>query len=49
MRNDGLAILTGAGIFDEHKGKAEAGPLAGGGLDAAVGGDAGEDDRVNAA
>src|ERR1700734_2304777 len=38
-----LGVLAGAGIFDEHKGKAEAGALAGGGLDA------GEDDRVNAA
>src|ERR1700677_2870489 len=44
-----LGVLAGAGIFDEHKGKAEAGTLAGGGLDAGVGGDAGEDDRVNAA
>src|SRR5271163_5370567 len=44
-----LGVLAGAGIFDEHKGKAEAGALAGGGLDARVGGDAGEDDRVDAA
>ena len=44
-----LGVLAGAGIFDEHKGKAEAGALAGGGLNARVGGDAGEDDRVNAA
>ena len=44
-----LGVLAGAGIFDEHKGKAEAGALAGGGLDARVGGDTGEDDRVDAA
>src|SRR3984885_12743521 len=44
-----LGVLAGAGIFDEHKGKAEAGALAGGGLDARVGGDACEDDRVDAA
>jgi len=44
-----LGVLAGAGIFDEHKGKAEAGALAGGGLDAGGGGDASEDDGVNAA
>src|SRR5258708_29793462 len=44
-----LGVLAGAGVFDEHKGKAEAGALAGGGLYARVGGDAGEDDRVDAA
>src|SRR5580693_9202665 len=44
-----LGVLAGAGIFDEHEGKAEAGALAGCGLDACVGGDTGEDDRVNAA
>src|SRR3984957_6919306 len=44
-----LSVLAGAGIFDEHKGKAEASALAGCGLDASVGGDPGEDDRVNAA
>jgi hypothetical protein len=44
-----LGVLAGAGIFDEHKGKAEAGTLASRGLDAGVGGDAGEDDRVDAA
>src|ERR1700719_4788152 len=44
-----LGVLAGAGIFDEHKGKAEAGALAGCGLDAGVGGDAGENHRVNAA
>src|SRR5271155_2682383 len=44
-----LGVLAGAGIFDEHKGKAEAGALAGSRLDARVGGDAGEDDRVDAA
>jgi hypothetical protein len=36
-----LGVLAGAGIFNEHKGKAEAGTLAGGGFDAGVGGDAG--------
>src|ERR1700733_6604042 len=44
-----LGVLAGAGIFDEHKGKAEAGALASRGLDAGVGGDASEDDRVDAA
>src|SRR6202167_1433841 len=44
-----LGVLAGAGIFDEHEGKAEAGTLARGGLDACIGGDACEDDRVNAA
>src|ERR1700735_583610 len=44
-----LGVLAGAGIFDEHKGKAEAGALARGGLDACVGGDACEDDRVDPA
>src|ERR1700684_3362099 len=44
-----LGVLAGAGIFDKHKGKAEAGALAGCGLHACVGGDTGEDDRVNAA
>src|SRR5580700_2368391 len=44
-----LGVLTGAGIFDEHKGKAEASTLTRRGLDAGVGGDAGEDDRVDAA
>src|SRR5579862_8580724 len=44
-----LGVLAGAGIFDEHKGKAEAGTLTRGGLDACIGGDAGEDDRVDAA
>src|SRR6266550_6643712 len=44
-----LSVLAGAGIFDEHKGKAQAGTLTRGGLDAGVGGDAGEDDRVDAA
>src|SRR5580700_11595027 len=40
-----LGVLAGAGIFDEHKRKAETGALAGCGLDACVGGDACEDDR----
>src|ERR1700691_6685348 len=44
-----LGVLAGAGIFDEHKGKAEAGSLTRGGLDACIGGDACEDDRVDAA
>src|SRR6202012_358586 len=44
-----LGVVAGAGIFDEHKGKAEAGALAGCGFDACVGGDACEDDRVDAA
>src|ERR1700735_2906562 len=44
-----LGVLAGAGIFDEHKSKPQAGALAGGGLDTGVGGDAGEDDRVDAA
>src|SRR3984885_6041953 len=44
-----LGVLAGAGIFDEHKGKAQAGTLTRGGLDACIGGDACEDDRVDAA
>jgi hypothetical protein len=44
-----LGVLAGTGVFDEHKGKAEAGALASRGLDAGVGGDASEDDRVDAA
>ena len=44
-----LGVLAGAGIFDEHEGKAQAGPLTRGGLDACIGGDACEDDRVDAA
>src|ERR1700691_1331294 len=44
-----LGVLAGAGIFDEHEGKAQAGTLTRRGLDACVGGDACEDDRVNAA
>src|ERR1700755_739503 len=44
-----LGVLAGAGIFDEHKGKAEAGALAGCGFDACGGGDACEDDRIDAA
>src|ERR1700753_2485986 len=44
-----LGVLAGAGIFDEHKGKAQAGTLTRGGLDAYIGGDACEDDRVDAA
>src|SRR6202035_4218971 len=44
-----LGVLAGTGIFDEHKGKAEAGALPRRGLDACIGGDAGEDDCVDAA
>src|SRR5579859_3476740 len=44
-----LGVLAGAGIFNEHKGKAQAGTLTRGGLDACIGGDASEDDRANAA
>src|ERR1700744_1353046 len=44
-----VGVLAGAGIFDEHKGKAEAGSLTRGGLDTCIGGDAGEDNRVDAA
>src|SRR6202035_3735987 len=44
-----LGVLAGAGIFNEHKGKAQARTLTRGGLDAGIGGDAGEDDRVDAA
>src|SRR3984957_4977182 len=43
-----LGVLAGTGIFDEHEGKAEAGTLTRGGLDACVGGDAGEAHRVDA-
>src|ERR1700729_3440760 len=44
-----LGVLAGAGIFDEHEGKAQAGTLTRSGLDASIGGDACEDDRVDAA
>src|SRR5580698_241686 len=44
-----FTILTGASVFDEHKGKAQAGSLTCGGLDAYIGRDACEDDRVDAA
>src|ERR1700753_331237 len=40
-----LGVLAGAGIFDEHEGKVEAGALAGCGLDACVVGDAVYNDR----
>src|ERR1700684_2300270 len=43
-----LGVLAGAGIFGEHEGKAQAGTLTRGGLDASIGGDACEDDRVDA-
>jgi hypothetical protein len=32
-----LGVLAGAGVFDEHKGKAEASTLTRGGLDAYIG------------
>src|ERR1700751_5598678 len=41
-----LGVLAGAGIFDEHEGKAQAGSLTRSGLDACIGGDARQDDRV---
>src|SRR3984957_11418352 len=44
-----FGALGGASVFDEHKGKAEASTLTRGGLDAYIGGDACEDDRVDAA
>src|SRR6202051_1636311 len=44
-----LGVLAGAGIFDEHEGKAQAGTLTRGGLDASIGGNACEDNRVDAA
>ena len=45
-----LGVLgAGAGIFDEHEGKAQAGSLTCGGLDASISGDACEDDRVDPA
>src|SRR6201987_2654334 len=44
-----LGVLAGAGVLDEHEGKAQAGSLTRGGLDTGVGGDACEDDRVDAA
>ncbi len=43
-----FGILGRTGVFYEHKGKAEAGALTGSGFDAYVGGDAGEDDGVDA-
>src|SRR3984957_18692813 len=44
-----LGVLAGAGIFDEHEGKAQASTLTRGGVDAYIGGDACEDDCVDAA
>ena len=44
-----FGVQACASVFDEYKGKAEASALAGCGLDACVGGDTGEDDRVNVA
>ena len=43
-----LGVLAGASIFDEHEGKAQAGSLTRSGLDTGVGGDACEDDGVDA-
>src|ERR1700692_618743 len=42
-----LGVLGGASVFDEHKGKAEPSTLTRSGLDAYIGGDACEDDRVD--
>src|SRR5580704_8016087 len=44
-----FGVLGGAGVFDQHKGKSQSGALPRGGLDACIGGDACEDDRVDAA
>src|ERR1700678_3467717 len=44
-----FGALGGAGVFDDHKGKAEAGALTRGGFDACIGGNACEDDRIDAA
>src|SRR5580698_6634073 len=44
-----FGALGGASVFDEHEGKAQAGTLTRGGLDACIGGDACENDRVDAA
>ena len=44
-----ISVLRGAGVFYNHKGEAESGALAGGGFDADVTGDAGEDNCVDAA
>src|ERR1700678_2932706 len=43
-----FGVQACASVFDEHKGKAEAGALACGGLDAVVCVDTGEDNGVNA-
>ena len=44
-----ISVLSRAGVLDNHKGEAESGALAGGGFDADVTGDAGEDNCVDAA
>jgi hypothetical protein len=44
-----ISVLSRAGVLDNHKGEAESGALAGGGFDANVTGDAGEDNCVDAA
>ena len=44
-----ISVLRRAGVFYNHKGEAESGALAGGGFDADVTGDAGEDNCVDAA
>src|SRR6202035_487229 len=42
-----FAILTGAGVFNDDKAKAEAGTLSRRGLYARIGRDSGEDDRID--
>src|ERR1700722_19092529 len=42
-----FTILTGAGVFDDDKAKAEAGTLSRRGLDPRIGRDSGEDDRID--
>src|ERR1700758_2526121 len=43
-----FGVLGGAGVFDQHKGKSQSGALPRSGFDACIGGDACEDDRVDA-
>src|SRR5580704_753624 len=42
-----FTILTGGGVFDDHKTKAEAGTLSRRGLYPRIGRDSGEDDRMD--
>lgn len=42
-----FTILTGAGVFNDDKAKAEAGTLSRRGLYPRIGGDSGEDDRID--